>query len=219
MEDELKRYIYEIALDYKIELSADQLDLYGTYLDELSVWNRRINLTGPTESKRIINELLLDSLIPTPYLQGKGNMLDIGSGAGFPGLVIKIFYPELELSLLEPRSKKVSFLKHVIRILNLEDITVINNRFEDAMDEIKGTKYHLITSRALAGLDKVITLCSPFIDRNGFLIGFLGSKFEEELDKCKEVVKKNSLTIDDSVSYILPEKKFKRNIVLLRKRA
>jgi len=104
--DEIK-LLGDKALDYGIELSWQQLELFHVYLEELWDWNQRINLTGLSTREKIVIELFLDSLIPAPFLPKKGRMLDVGSGAGIPGLPLKIYTPQLKTHLLEANSKKV----------------------------------------------------------------------------------------------------------------
>ncbi len=122
--------LHSKALDYGISLTEHQLSLFQIYLDELWDWNHRINLTGLSTRERIIIELFLDSLIPAPFLPENGRMFDVGSGAGLPGVPLKIFRPHLEVHLLEANSKRVSFLKQVIRLLSLRKIEVMKGRIE-----------------------------------------------------------------------------------------
>lgn len=207
-----------IALDFGVRLSPKQLDHLGIYLDELIQWNRRINLTGLSQRKRIVIELFLDSLIPVPFLSDKGRMLDVGSGAGFPGMVIKIYYPGLKTHLMEPNLKKTSFLKQIIRLLNLRDISVINGRIEMDSDGIHPDGYHIITCRALAGLYRVIAWCSPFLSRDGLIVGFLGERAEDELKKARKAMEDYSLTLEKLAPYSLPGRSTKRSMVILKKR-
>ena len=194
------------------------MDYVGIYLNELIQWNRSINLIGLSKRERIINELFLDSLIPAPFLPSKGKMLDVGSGAGFPGMVLKIYYPRLKTHLLEPNSKKRSFLKQIIRLLNLDDISVINGRIEMDGDRLHPDGYHIITSRALTGLYRIIAWCSPYLSSDGLFVGFLGGKAEEELNKAKLPMEDNSLALEKLLPYSLPGKSSKRNIVILKRK-
>ncbi len=195
----------------------DHLHLFGTYLDELTDWNRRINLTGLSSRKRIIYEVLLDSLIPVPFIPLESRMLDVGSGAGFPGIVIKILRPGLKVQLMEANSKKVSFLKQVVRLLALKDIDVMKGRVEMYGGNLHGEGYHLITARAVASLDQMINWCAPFLSSNGQLIGFLGGNSEQVLRKSEHAIEKNGLTINRTISYSLPGKISKRKIVIFNK--
>ena len=217
MDEKEKNLLREKALDFGIDLSEHHLDLFSTYMDELLEWNRHINLTGLLERRRIIVELFLDSLIPTPFIPEKGRMLDVGSGAGFPGIVIKVCRPHLKTCLLEANSRKTSFLKQVVRLLKLSDVDVVNGRIESDKDKLHPDGYHLITARALAGPDRIITWCSPFLCSGGLLITFLGSGAVNELEKCGVALETNSLVVDRLIPYSLPGMRSGRALALLRK--
>jgi len=206
------------ARDFGIELSSYQLNLFRIYLMELDHWNQRINLTGLKSNERMVIELLLDSLIPAPFLPDTGRMLDVGSGAGFPGIPLKIYKPRLEIHLLETNSKKVSFLKQVIRLLGLKGIHVIKGRIERDEATLHPDGYPLITARALAGLHQTIEWCSPFLLPGGLLVSFLGSRAEEDLKGCRQIIEENRLLIHGEIPYVLPGKRSKRNMVIFKKR-
>ena len=205
------------ALDYGITLSQHHLDLFYLYIKELIEWNRRINLTGLSESGRIIDELFLDSLIPAPFIPSKGRMLDVGSGAGFPGIVIKVYYPEIQTHLIEANSKKTSFLKQIIRLLKLNEIKVINDRIEKNNNNLYHEGYQIITSRAMAGLDKIIKWCAPSLSSDGILVLFLGSNYERDLDKNRTFLEAHSLVVKRLVTYSLPGKVSERAIAVIKK--
>lgn len=217
MDEKEKKLLSEKAIDFGVELSQNHLDLFSIYMDELLEWNRRMNLIGLSERKRIISELLLDSLIPTPFIPERGRMLDVGSGAGFPGIVIKICRPQLKTSLIEANSKKTSFLKQVIRLLKLRDVDVIKGRIEVNKNKLQSQGYHIITARALARLDQTIKWCSPFLFHEGLLIGFLGGSAEKELKKSKSLMEGNSLVVDKLIPYSLPGMRSGRTLAILRK--
>ncbi len=205
------------ALGYGIALSREHLDLLGLYLDELWDWNRKINLIGFSDRKRIVTELLLDSLIPTPHLPQKGLMLDVGSGAGFPAVPIKILRRQLNIHLLEPNSKKVSFLKQIIRLLNLADIEVIRGRIEEDQEKLSQTAYNLITTRALADIAQIIKWCAPLLGRGGILVCFLGDQSERKLEGCSQLMEKHQLELRKKIPYRLPGKRRPRTTALLLK--
>ena len=218
------RILYDHALSYGLRLSQQQLHLFQIYLRELWDWNKRINLTGISTRDGMILELFLDSLIPAPFLPVEGRMLDVGSGAGFPGIPLKIYHPRLQTVLLEPNSKKVSFLKQVIRALTLEDIEVIKGRFEKRGPNLQSegrdlsqTKYHLITARALAGMDQIIKWCAPFLLPGGVLITFLGSHIKSALNESEKVREKHSLILCKTIPYRLPGKQSERNTLIFKR--
>jgi 16S rRNA (guanine527-N7)-methyltransferase len=211
------RKLHQKALDYGIELSEQHHNLFRIYLDEIVAWNKRLNITGLHERERIINELIFDSLIPSPFLPEEGWMLDVGSGAGFPGIPIKIYRPQLKTILLEANAKKVNFLKWVIRLLKLDEIRVVQGRIERNGGDLRPHGYHIITARALTNIRQVMQWCSSFLLPDGLLVTFLGRQAEGELKKSEYLMERHSLTPYRIIPYFLPETGSKRSIVIFKK--
>ena len=208
----------EKSLDYGVELSEEQLGLFQIYLDELCTWNRRMNLTGLSRRERMVFELFLDSVVPVPHLTETGRLLDAGSGAGFPGIPLKICKPGLSAHLLEANAKKVSFLKQVIRLLNLDETQVIRGRIEKDVDSLHPDRYHLITARALAPVAQTIAWCAPLLRPGGHLVSFIGERIEDELRQNRQVIKDHGLTISKRISYVLPGRASERTTVIFKRR-
>jgi len=205
------------AASFGIGLSSSELGLFQAYLEELWEWNRRFNLTGLETRERIVIELFLDSLIPAPFLAEKASMLDVGSGAGFPGLPLKIRNPGLRTHLLEPSAKKVSFLKQVIRTLGLQGVNVIQGRIQGHQSWLRGEGYEVITARALANLNKILLWCPPILTQGGVLVAFLGAEGEKDVEKSKEAIDSQGLRVKQKISYTLPGKKTQRHTFILKK--
>lgn len=205
------------AHDFGVELSPVQIHLLKIYLKELWEWNRHMNLTGLTTREGIIKELLLDSLIPLPLLPDHGRLLDIGSGAGFPAIPLKICRPGIKAHLVEANSKKASFLKQVIRITSLDQIDVIRGRVENSGTLLCPEGYNIVTARALARLPQTLIWCAPHLMPGGILVTFQGRQFEDTLRESSYVLKKHGLYLHKSVSYVLPETDCHRNILIFRK--
>jgi len=193
------------------------VELLIRFVDILIEWNNKINLTGTSDRRRIIHELLLDSVVPVPYFPEKGNLVDLGSGAGFPALIIKILKPCLEVKLVESNRKKVSFLKYAIHSLQLKGITAINKRIEALTEDIKVWGCDIVTSRAMTSLEKVIRLSDPFLDPGGIITGFLGKHGDEELKDIQDLFFSRHLMLKRAITYHLPEKESERTTVLLQK--
>jgi 16S rRNA (guanine527-N7)-methyltransferase len=198
-------------------LSAKHLELFDLYLAELMEWNSRMNLTGLNERGRMISELFLDSMVPVSYLPEKGSMLDVGSGAGFPAIVIKVLLPGLKLHLVDSNSKKASFLKQIIRLLKLNNVEVVNERIEKAGHTLLSDGFDIVSARALANLNQIITWCSSLLSPQGVLVYFSGSKIEDNLKNCGDLLKDHHLGHARSIAYHLPGMKDSRGIILLRK--
>jgi 16S rRNA (guanine527-N7)-methyltransferase len=207
-----------ILKSYGITLTQSQLSLFDTYLDELERWNKGINLTGLTSRKRMMNELLMDSLIPAPYVPAHGFGLDIGSGAGFPAIPIKILHPDLFFQLIEATRKKVIFLKHAIRVLKLDGIHVIHGRIENLRQELHDPGYHIVTARAVAGFSQIMKLCAPHIRFGGILVGFFGPGRAWETEKNTLALARYGLDLDRVIPYRLPGQRHQRNAAILRKK-
>ena len=186
-------------------------------MDLLIEWNSKINLVGTNDRHRIINELVLDSVVPIPYLPEKGNLVDLGSGAGFPAVIMKILKPGLDIKLVESNGKKVSFLKYAIHSLQLKGIIAINKRIEFLTDKIKEWGCDIVTSRAMANLENIIQLSDPFLSPGAIITGFLGKNGEVGLKNIQGLLVNYHLNIKNSITYNLPEKDAERTIVLLEK--
>lgn len=206
------------ARRYGVSLSDEQLERFRVYLRELMRWNEKFNLTGLRDPERIWTELFLDSLIPAPRISPEGRLLDAGSGAGFPGLPLKIFYPGLQLHLLEARAKRVHFLREMVRRLGLTGVEVIRGRIEKDLPTLPGDCYPWITARALAKFPQVIRWCAPLLCGGGILICYLGEHGVEALEEERLAVEVAGLELQEVIPYTLPGKSGRRNAVLLRKR-
>jgi 16S rRNA (guanine527-N7)-methyltransferase len=176
-----------------------------------------MNLTGVKERRRMILELFLDSLIPVPYLPSEGRMLDVGSGAGFPAIVIKILLPDLKLQLVEANAKKVSFIKQVIRLLKLSDIEVVNGRIETVGTRLRLDGFNIITARALTNLNQFINWCSQLLSYDGILVYYSGNRVDEDLKNAEYLLKDKHLSLARLIPYSLPGIQVGRNTVILRK--
>ena len=209
----------EHAAGYGIELSEQQLGQMGSYLNELVLWNRHVNLTGVGTSDRMVIELFLDSLMPAPHIPQQGRVLDVGSGAGFPGLPLKIYCPEFDLDLLEAKSKKVSFLKHVIRVLELGSTKVIKGRIEKGVEELHPDGYTIVTARALAPLFRTLEWCAPFLSSGGLMVCFVGAQVKQALDESRLVMERQKIDLFKRIPYVLPGKTSERNVLIFRRKA
>ena len=211
------RLLAENAAAFGTRLSPSEIDLFRVYLKELLGWSKRFNLTGLKTPQRIVIELFLDSLVPSPFLPQQGTMLDVGSGAGFPGLPLKILRPRVETALLESNARKVTFLKHIIRSLPLKGAEVIQERIEAPGKRLQGESYHVVTARALGDLRKTVSWCSPFLKQGGFLAVFLGVEGERIVESNKHALSSRGLGVERHIPYRLPGKKSKRHTFIFKK--
>ena len=205
----------EKALALGLELNETQLKQYRDYIALLKLWNQKMNLTAIDDDEGIYLKHFYDSLLSIKYVKYEGTLADVGSGAGFPGLVLKIAYPELKVDLIEPIKKRCTFLKEVIETLDLKDVEVINERSED-LAKMKREKYDIVTARAVADLSVLSELCAPLVKVKGLFIALKGQKAKEETKQALEAFKKLGLSLD-AIEEIDLDKENKRSIVILKK--
>ncbi len=179
------------AKEIGVSIGEREIALFLKYLEELKEWNKRINLNANKEDKDIIIRHFLDSLILVPFLRACKTLLDIGSGAGFPGIPLKIILPELKVALLDSNNKKVSFMSHIIRTLGLKDIEAVHGRAEDEkiikkvgrpVPEGFNQGFDAITSRAFAELKDFLKTAKPYAKENGLMLAMKGPKGANELE-------------------------------------
>ena len=179
-----------------VELSEQQLAQFDIYKNELLQWNAKTNLISESSAQKIITRHFLDSLSALQFIHNpNARMVDVGCGAGFPGLPLKIALPTLELYLLETNRKKVSFLKHMIRLLNLSTTVVLHDRTENIIttDTWKG-KFDVLISRAAFKLSELLPQGEYFLVRGGNLIALKGPNVEEELTQCTSGTKQYKIS-------------------------
>jgi len=193
-------------------LNEVQITAFGLYLEELKSWNKKINLIGRINDHEIVIKDFLDSLMITKYLPEGSTLIDIGSGAGFPGIPIKIARQDLKVGLLETRWKRVFFLKHMIRLLNLDNLKVVSS--ED--DRFK-KHFDFSVSRAFGSTRKFADVSEPYLIKNGVIIAMKGKNGEEGLNRELPDLEKNGWMIAFKDRIQLPVIGHERIIFGLRK--
>lgn len=185
--EDLKGLLKEGAGRLGIALGDREIELFLRYLIELKEWNKRVNLTSLRGNKEIIIRHFLDSLTLVPMVRPFKTLLDIGSGAGFPGIPLKIALPSLKVTLLEATGKKVFFMRHVIRTLGLKDIEAVRGRAEDPDAHIQERlgAFDVVTSRAWGGLNRFLEVANPYVKEGGLILAVKGPKGVEELKMLK----------------------------------
>ncbi|MFQ5901349.1 MAG: 16S rRNA (guanine(527)-N(7))-methyltransferase RsmG [Thermodesulfobacteriota bacterium] len=181
--DNLERILREGTKELGILLSKEKIILFHRYMEELKEWNKGFNLTSITEDREIIIKHFIDSLTLLRFLKPSWKLLDIGSGAGFPGVPLKIVMPELKVTLLEAKEKKVFFLRHIIRTFGLKGIDALYGRAEDMAKkkELRET-FDIVVSRALSSLKDFISIGLPFVKEGGILSSIKGKNCLRETE-------------------------------------
>lgn len=181
------------AQDLGIELNMESVDKFKRYYEQILAWNSRVNLTSITDYTEVQKMHFLDSLTPalaiSPVTLETGRFADIGTGAGFPGIPLKIAYPNLSATLIEARSKKVAFLKNVKTLLGLKQLTVLNDRSEKLahIDDLRG-KFDFVVTRAVSSIAVMAELALPFCRLGGRVILQKKIDVENELDSAYQSI-------------------------------
>lgn len=203
--------------ELNIELDKEKLKKLEIYYNFLNEYNKHTNLTAITEKEDVYLKHFYDSLTISKVvdLNNIDNLLDIGTGAGFPGIVLKIVYPNIKLTVLDSNNKKTTFIKLLLEKLNINDVTIINDRAENyALKHLN--EFDIVTSRAVAFMDIIISLSFPFIKKDGKVILMKGNLDNELsiLNNHKKELDINKFSIN---SFKLPISGDERNIVVLEK--
>ena len=211
-----KEFIEEIK-KIGITPTKDQLQKLEKFYQLLIEWNQKINLTRIIEKEEVYLKHFYDSLTIAKEINlSKVNTLcDVGTGAGFPGIVLKIFYPDLELTLLDSNHKKIAFLEVVIKELNLKNVTCINSRAEN-LPKTYREYFDIVTSRAVAHLRILLELSIPYLKVGGKLIAMKGLS-EEEIKESAKILEKLDSTIVDTIKFNLPIEGSNRSLVIVQK--
>lgn len=199
-----------------IKLSEYQINLLEKYYELLISWNKKINLTRITEKNEVYLKHFYDSLTLIKAIDLNKNLYvcDIGTGAGFPGIVLKIVFPNLKIVLVDSLGKRIEFLNEVINKLNLTNIITINERAEIYIKN-NIEKFDLITCRAVSKLNIISEICIPGLKINGYFIP-MKAQIDEEI-KNIEFINKLSCKIENIISFKLPKENSTRNLIIIKK--
>jgi 16S rRNA (guanine527-N7)-methyltransferase len=217
MEAENKDLLIEGAKTFGIDVGEKAMEAFELYLAELLKWNRKINLTAIRSEKGIVLRHFLDSLSVYPYLPEGSCILDIGSGAGFPGIPLKIIQPAFEVTLIDSVRKKVDFQRHILRMLGLKGTGAIHGRVQDngILRDLAG-RFDIILSRAFSDLQTILALGFPFLKAGGTVIAMKGKMDDNEMRLLAET-EGIRYRLQKTISLILPFSSFKRTILLFEK--
>lgn len=201
-----------------LNVTEEKLEQLDTIYNTLVETNKTMNLTRITEKEDVYLKHFYDSLtLAKVYDLSKVNTLcDIGTGAGFPGLVLKIFYPNLEITLVDSLLKRVKYLNSLIDKLELTGIKAYHNRAEDIIKE--GKKFDIVTARAVSALPKLLLWTMPLVNKNGSFLAMKGN-VEEELELSKDIMKKHNWYVNKKETFTLPTKEDVRTILEIKNKA
>ena len=200
-----------------IELDQEKLNKLDKFYNLLIEWNNKINLTRIVEKEEVYLKHFYDSLtlFKVIDLNKELSLCDVGTGAGFPGIVLKIVFPNLKITLIDSLNKRINYLNEIIKELDLKDIEAIHTRAEDYAKNNR-EKYDIVTSRAVANLKLLSELCIPMVKVNGYFIP-MKANVDEEIIESKNILKELNSNIEHKETFTLPIEESIRNILLIKK--
>jgi len=183
--------IKEVFEKIGVVLSEKKIDQFNQYYIWLIKENKKLNLTAITEPEEVLFKHFVDSLLITQVVELKdyNYLVDIGSGAGFPGIPLKIVFPHLKVTLLDALNKRVMVLKEVVNLLELENVQVIHGRAEDLARTELRENFDIVVSRAVSQLNVLCEYCLPFVQLKGLFVAYKGQKVKEEVETSKKAIK------------------------------
>lgn len=207
----------KIALEeYNLKYSDDMLQKFALFYNFLTEWNKKVNLTAITEENEFIRKHLLDSLSAITLID-KGKILDIGAGAGFPGIPLKIYQENLNITLMDALQKRINFLEEVIRELKLNNISTLHARAEDAAKTDLRESFDTVISRAVASLPTLLEYALPFLKDGGKFIAWKGSKTNEEINSSANALNLLGGKIVEVKQIIIPNLQEERYLIIIKK--
>jgi len=206
----------------KVGLTFDEnkYNKFIKYKEMIQEWNKKINLTAITDDSEIIQKHFIDSIksFNFKFLKDAKNIIDVGTGAGFPGIPIKIVNSGIEVVLLDSLNKRINFLNEVIKELDLKDIKAIHGRAEDfAKDKEYREKFDIATSRAVANMTVLSEFCMPYVKVGGYFLALKGPSIEQELKDSKNAIGTLGGRIQEVIKVDMEDSEMNHNLVIIKK--
>ena len=200
-----------------IKITEEKLSKLEKFYELLISWNEKMNLTRIIEKEEVYLKHFYDSLtlIKAIDLKQELTLCDVGSGAGFPGIVLKIVFPNLKITLIDSLQKRVNYLNEIIKELELANIEAIHTRAEDYAKNHR-EEYDIVTARAVANLKLLSELCIPMVKVNGYFIAMKANAIEE-IKEAKDIIKDLSARLEDTIEFLLPIEKSNRTLIKIIK--
>ena len=206
--------------DVGLEFTELQYEQFIKYMRLLQEWNEKINLTAITEDEEVVKKHFIDCIkaFKSDAIKNANTVIDVGTGAGFPGLPIAIMNPEVKVTLLDSLNKRINFLNLVVRELGLKNVTTIHSRAEDGArrSELR-EKFDVATSRAVANMAVLSEFCMPYVKKEGYFVALKGPSIDEELENGRNAIKILGGELKGIIEISIEETDLKHNIVEVKK--
>ena len=199
-----------------IKLPDEQLNEFYEYMQLLLEWNEKMNLTAITDPEEVIKKHFVDSITIKKYRKEENRLIDVGTGAGFPGIPLKILDKSIKLTLLDSLNKRINFLNEIIEKLNLKEVNTIHSRAEEYAKNKVRESYDVAVSRAVADLPILLEYLMPYVKLNGICICMKGPKAQEELERSKKAINILGGKLE-KVEKITIDEEMERNLIIIRK--
>ncbi|MDY4561592.1 MAG: 16S rRNA (guanine(527)-N(7))-methyltransferase RsmG [Peptostreptococcus porci] len=206
--------------NFNIDVNDTMLEKFEKYREILVEYNKNMNLTGITEQREVYIKHFLDSvaIFKDGYIMDGLSVIDVGTGAGFPGIPYKICNPTIKLTLLDSLNKRINFLKDVCTNIGFDDVEFVHGRAEDfGQNEDFREKFDIATARAVANLPVLLELCIPFVKVGGFFICLKGPNAENEVEEAKNAMDVLDVKLVENIEVSLPDEELKHRILVFKK--
>lgn len=216
---DIKQFTQKLE-EHNIHLTPRQLKQFDIYYETLVEWNRKMNLTAITEKTEVYLKHFYDSLTVAFYfdLNRPLSLCDVGAGAGFPSIPLKIVFPELQVTVVDSLNKRISFLNHLADELQMEGVSFVHERAETLGQKSEHREqYDVVTARAVARMPVLSELCLPLVKVGGIFIAMKGANARDELDEGKKAISVLGGKVEQIYSFTLPCENSERNIIMIKK--
>lgn len=216
----------EELANYGFKLSSKQKEQFATYYNKLIEFNKKVNLTRITDKNEVYLKHFFDSITPllefSDLFKGEKSLCDVGAGAGFPSLPIKILCPDLSITIVDSLGKRLKFLDELVSDLSLDKVTLVHSRAEDAgQNKNLREKFDLVTGRAVARMSVLSEYCLPLAKVDGYLVGYLvalkGPKAQDELAEAKNAIEVLGGSVKEVKELTLPDTDDERTLIVVKK--